>query len=73
MGVDLGGFTLDDIATAAFQLTVSRYTAVAGFIVWLWDIFLTFDDEVALLWSNPQWRKGTLVKVLYLVVRVCSF
>lgn len=39
---------------------------VASTTIIIWDIFLTFDEEVKFIWSN---FKFTLVKVLYVTVR----
>lgn len=55
----------NDLVTIIFSLRASEYAAIAGYVVWIYDIFLTLEDEIVLLWT----RRGTAVKALYLVVR----
>lgn len=57
---------VDEVATMAFNLRASQYTLVAGCVIWLYDVSLTLQDEVSLLWT----RGGAFVKLLYLIVGV---
>jgi hypothetical protein len=63
----MGGlsFTLADLPKLAYQIRLSKYTALVGATIWVWDILLTFPEELELLWA----RNGWLVKTLYLIVR----
>lgn len=54
------------VAEVVFNIRVSRYTLVAGATVWAYDLLLTLDDELSLLWA----RGGLLIKVLYLMVSI---
>ncbi|CCA76190.1 hypothetical protein PIIN_10183 [Serendipita indica DSM 11827] len=51
------------LASVRIGIQASQYTLVAGFVIWLYDIFLTFDREVGLLWC----RGGKLIKAAYLI------
>lgn len=46
----------------------SRYQLAAGCMAWLYDIFLTLDDEIAMVWHKTK-QGRSIVKVLYLIVR----
>ncbi|KAL5518323.1 hypothetical protein ACEPAH_5 [Sanghuangporus vaninii] len=48
------------------HLFAVRYLTLAGFTVLLYDIFLTFGDEVTVVWGSGHW---TVVKVAYLLNR----
>ena len=52
-------------AAITFDTQVTHYTLLAGAAVWAYDVLLTFDDELSLLWS----RGGIPIKLLYLIVR----
>lgn len=55
---------LGPVATIAAQYKASQYTALAAATVWAYDVLITLDEELALLWS----RNGVLIKILYLIV-----
>lgn len=43
---------------------VTQYLCIAGLTVWFWDVCLTFDEEVALVWQ----RSRSIINFLYLLV-----
>lgn len=45
-------------------LRITNYLTVIALVSWLWDILITLDEEVTLVWK----RKGNLVKTLYFLV-----
>ncbi|KAG8907933.1 hypothetical protein FRB99_001441 [Tulasnella sp. 403] len=53
------------LSTAFTHITASRYMSVAGFAVLIHDHFLTFADEVELIWMKPF----SLVSILFLFNR----
>jgi hypothetical protein len=63
-GHDLPDTIMDIFITAMFYAQVSRYTLLAGVVAWAYDISLTLDDEVALVWT----KGSTAARRLYLVV-----
>jgi hypothetical protein len=60
---DVGAFI-----TGMLNLKISAYLTTIALVTWAWDILITMDDEVSLVWS----RKGTLVKSLFLIVGFLS-
>jgi hypothetical protein len=54
-----------DIPELFFQLYVLQYMGVAAATIWSWDVLVTLDEELRLLWS----MNGQLLKFLYLLVR----
>ncbi|CAG7850401.1 SubName: Full=Uncharacterized protein {ECO:0000313/EMBL:CCA75826.1} [Serendipita indica DSM 11827] len=57
---------LAEFLEAAIHFRATDYTALAGFTVWAYDILLTLDEELTLLWS----RKGSvLLKTIYILNR----
>ncbi|KAG8934006.1 hypothetical protein FRC02_010743, partial [Tulasnella sp. 418] len=42
-----------EISTAMVHFTASRFVAVAGFVVMIYDHLTTFSDEVELIWMKP--------------------
>ncbi|PVF94220.1 hypothetical protein CPB86DRAFT_713634 [Serendipita vermifera] len=52
------------IITILTHFRASDYTLLAGTVIWLYDILLTLDDEMTLLWT----KGGGLIKALYLIV-----
>jgi hypothetical protein len=57
------------IVALLYQFRLSQYTALVGATVWAYDLFITIDEELELLWS----RNGPLIKVLYLIVGLPLF
>ncbi|EIW77726.1 hypothetical protein CONPUDRAFT_167798 [Coniophora puteana RWD-64-598 SS2] len=57
--------TLHDVETLLLHLRACQYVAASGFIILLYDHFLTFGEEVRLIWQ----AKFTLAKVLFLYTR----
>jgi hypothetical protein len=47
------------------QMRMLRNMGLVAVTIWLYDIMLTFSDELVLLWS----RNGPLIKLLYISVR----
>jgi Family of unknown function (DUF6533) len=56
---------MDLLINALRGLRASGYTTIAGGTVLLYDITLTLEDEIRLIWPS----KFSLVKVLYFIVR----
>jgi len=55
------GFTVNEL----LNYKASQYVSVAGLVVLLWDYFLTFHDEVQLIWRAPL----SIPKLLFLFNR----
>jgi hypothetical protein len=53
---------------ALYHIRAARYVLGAGFAIWLYDIFLTLDDEVELVWKKLT-SKRSIPQALYLLVR----
>ncbi|PVF94223.1 hypothetical protein CPB86DRAFT_800628 [Serendipita vermifera] len=58
-------YGVDQIITIFTNFRISDYTLLAGTVIWFYDILLTLDDELTLLWT----RGGGFIKVLYLINR----
>ncbi|PVF94222.1 hypothetical protein CPB86DRAFT_818169 [Serendipita vermifera] len=56
---------LDHIIVVLTHFRIIDYTIMAGAVAWFYDIFLTLDDELTLLWT----RGGGFIKALYLINR----
>lgn len=54
------------IVEAAQHLMIDRYANTAGAVVWFYDYLLTASAEHKYIWR----KKWSLVKILYLLVRV---
>ncbi|PVF99773.1 hypothetical protein CPB86DRAFT_813705 [Serendipita vermifera] len=54
-----------DVPELFFQLHVLRYMGVAAATIWAYDVLVTVDEELRLLWST----NGRLLKFLYLLNR----
>ena len=50
--------SLGNVKTQILDVVLSRYTTAAGFVVLLYDFFLTLPDEVSLL--HPKFLSGHL-------------
>lgn len=55
---------LEGLSEIAMNFRASYFTIVAGFVIYVYDICLTLEDERALLWS----KGGRFIKSLYLAV-----
>ncbi|KAG8809522.1 hypothetical protein FRC17_003402 [Serendipita sp. 399] len=53
------------------HLRASQYTLFAGVVIYIYDIFMTFDDEISLIWSKKA-RKGFFIKTLFFLIFVES-
>ncbi|PVF94221.1 hypothetical protein CPB86DRAFT_52931 [Serendipita vermifera] len=56
---------LDHIITVFTHFQAVDYTLLAGTTIWFYDILLTLNDELTLLWT----RGSTFIKILYLINR----
>lgn len=56
------------LINALADIKAARYVLGAGFIIWLYDIFLTLDDEIEFVWKNLG-AKRSIPQALYVVVR----
>jgi hypothetical protein len=56
---------LNALETVIFDIDVTKYVLMVALAVWIYDYFLTFDDEVELFWKR---KDGVLIKVLYVMV-----
>ncbi|KAG8769195.1 hypothetical protein FRC15_004730, partial [Serendipita sp. 397] len=54
------------------HLRASQYTLIAGAVIYLYDIFMTLDEEITLIWSRNA-RKGLFMKILFALVSVTYF
>ncbi|KAG8826022.1 hypothetical protein FRC19_009964 [Serendipita sp. 401] len=50
------------------HLRASQYTLIAGAVIYLYDIFMTLDEEITLIWSRNA-RKGLFMKILFALNR----
>ncbi|KAH7916517.1 hypothetical protein BJ138DRAFT_283572 [Hygrophoropsis aurantiaca] len=48
-----------------FDLGIVRTTSFASYVLLIWDIFLTIEDEITYIWGSPR----SAAKVLYLCNR----
>ncbi|CAE6338959.1 unnamed protein product, partial [Rhizoctonia solani] len=56
---------IKELETALFHAHVSRCTSYAGVCLLIYDHFLTFADEVRLVWSRPT----NVISIFYLINR----
>ncbi|KAG8958039.1 hypothetical protein FRC03_009523 [Tulasnella sp. 419] len=56
---------VQEASTAIMHFTASRYLAVAGYVVMLYDHITTFSDEVDLIWLKPM----NAVSIFFLINR----
>lgn len=56
---------IEPLEAVVYHTHITQYTLAAGFIIWAYDLLLTFGDEVELIW-----KKGArgLVRLLYFLV-----
>ncbi|PVG01345.1 hypothetical protein CPB86DRAFT_699571 [Serendipita vermifera] len=59
---------INRLATSLTHFLAIDYTILAGAVIWGYDILLTLDDEVSLLWTRGGW----FIKILYLTVSLVS-
>ncbi|KAI0795179.1 hypothetical protein BC629DRAFT_1439485 [Irpex lacteus] len=62
---DLPYAQLSDLSSALHTVSVIRYTAASALVASIWDVGVTFDNEVDCIWSLPFGP----VKVLFFFVR----
>lgn len=43
---------------------VTQHLCLSGLTLWLWDVLLTVDEEIPLIWK----RDRSIIKFLYLIV-----
>lgn len=46
---------INRLATSLTHFLAIDYTILAGAVIWGYDILLTLDDEVSLLWTRGGW------------------
>jgi len=60
------------VATVA-TIQASKRVWLAGIVIWAYDLLLTFDEEVLLLWTRNPRGGGIMIKCLYLINRYLPF
>lgn len=58
---------IEPLEVVVYHTHITQYTLAAGFVIWAYDILLTFGDEVELIWKKGA--RGA-VKLLYFMVGV---
>ncbi|KIJ37644.1 hypothetical protein M422DRAFT_259734 [Sphaerobolus stellatus SS14] len=59
--------SIAELTQEGFYLSVHNYADMAALALIVYDILLTFDDEVTLIWR----KKFGLGSILYLLARYC--